>query len=65
MDEDKRRWLATLEAACERVLADESGDLNDPLLLAVRADVARLLRSVTSELADGGAPRPPARRERG
>jgi hypothetical protein len=51
MDEDRRRWLETLAAACERVLARrDAGDSADALYRALLEDVAQLLDVIRSEL---------------
>ena len=51
MEADRRRWLETLAAACERVLANEDGaDTTDPHLAALHADVLSLLSRVKAEL---------------
>jgi hypothetical protein len=52
VDAERQRWLRTLEAACERVLANglHSDDLHHADL---REDVERLLAQIRSELRGG------------
>jgi hypothetical protein len=55
MEADRRRWLETLAAACERVLANEDGaDTTDPHLAALRDDVGSLLSRLRTELGETG-----------
>jgi hypothetical protein len=52
VDAERQRWLQTLEAACERVLAN--GLNPDDLQHAdLREDVERLLAQIRSELRGG------------
>jgi hypothetical protein len=56
MDADRRRWLETLAAACEHVLAKEDGvGTTDSHLAALRRDVAGLLSRLRAELDETGA----------
>jgi hypothetical protein len=47
---DRRTWLKTLEAGCERFLAQERGNRSDPGYAVVREDVEKLLARVRAEL---------------
>jgi hypothetical protein len=49
VDGERRRWLDTLAAACERVLVDDRADVTDPGYAAIRTDVAELLSRITAE----------------
>ena len=56
MEADRQRWLETLAAACEHVLANEDGaDTTDPHLAALHEDVASLLSRLRAELDETGA----------
>ena len=51
MEADRQRWLETLAAACEHVLANEAGaDPSDSHLAALHDDVAGLLSRLRAEL---------------
>jgi hypothetical protein len=50
VDPERRTWLKTLEAACERVLAEERGNPSDSGYAVVREDVEKLLARVRAEL---------------
>jgi hypothetical protein len=50
LDPDRRTWLKKLEAACERVLAQELGNRSDSGYAIVREDVEKLLLRVRAEL---------------
>jgi hypothetical protein len=50
VDAERREWLETLAAACERVLARDVEDPSDPSLAALLKDVAELLSSIRDEL---------------
>jgi hypothetical protein len=55
MEADRRRWLETLAAACEHVLANEAGaDPSDSHLAALHDDVAGLLGRLRAELDEAG-----------
>ena len=55
MEADRRLWLETLAAACERVLANEDGaDTTDPHLADLHDDVASLLSRLRAELDEPG-----------
>jgi ABC-type transporter Mla subunit MlaD len=59
VDAGRRRWLETLAAACERVLANEdAADTTDSHLAALRDDVARLLSRLRAELDESGTTGP-------
>jgi hypothetical protein len=49
MDAERRGWLETLAATCERILADDA-EGHDPGVRAVLDDVANLLRRLRAEL---------------
>ena len=49
VDAERRRWLESIAAACERILADEDVDTTDAGYTAVMEDVAALLERVTAE----------------
>jgi hypothetical protein len=48
-----RRWLETVAAACERILARDDGDPADWSYQQVRQDVEKLLAHVRAELGEG------------
>ena len=50
MDADRRLWLETLAAACERILAEDVQG-HDPGVRAVLNDVDALLSRLRAELA--------------
>jgi hypothetical protein len=52
VDEQRRRWLEALAAACERLLArrDDTPRRRDPQYVALLQDVAELLARLNAEL---------------
>jgi hypothetical protein len=52
-DPDRVRWLQTVAAACERVLALREGDPTDRSYKQVREDVEELLGRIRAELEGG------------
>jgi hypothetical protein len=53
MDAERRRWLETLAATCERILADDA-EGHDPGVRAVLDDVADPLARIRAELDGNG-----------
>jgi hypothetical protein len=47
---ERRRWLETLEAACERVLIRDVGDTTDRYYEQLHDDVRELLGRIRAEL---------------
>jgi hypothetical protein len=50
MDAERREWLETLIAACERILARSEEEGHDPGYRSVMGDVADLLARLKVEL---------------
>jgi hypothetical protein len=49
-NEERRRWLEELSAACERVLARDTAETVDRYHAALREDVVVLLAQLRAEL---------------